>query len=1194
MTLYELYNLYKKHPQIQALSKLLADRAGNISITGAIASSVSLVSAAIYDKALSSVLFIADDQESAAYLYNDLSQILGQDEVLFFPSAYKKAFKYGSVDSANEILRTEVLNRIAQNQNADNADNADFRRLNKDEIIRKNLRHPRNLRSILVISYPEAVAEKVITSTALREKILTLTVGESVDTEFVIEVLLNAGFERVDFVYEPGQFSNRGSIIDIFSFSNELPYRVDFFGNEVETIRLFDIETQLSTESRQVVAIVPDIHTIKKTDETVSFLNFIPDDSLLVFNDYLFVRDKINQLYDDSLVAANESGKKADLKDRLITGDDFLEQISSYQKIEFSARKTKRHAELDSASPKRNGIAGQARKDEWVEVAFQTAVQPLYHKNFDLVVSSFKDFLKDGYKLYILSDSTKQTDRIQAIFEDKGENISFTPVLRTLHEGFIDHDLSVCFFSDHQLFDRFHKYTLKSDKARSGKVLLTLKELNQFQIGDYVTHIDHGVGRFGGLFKQDINGKKQEVIKLVYKDDDIIFVSIHNLHRISKYKGKEGEPPKINKLGTGAWERLKERTKSKVKDIARDLIKLYARRKAEQGFAFSPDTYLQQELEASFIYEDTPDQVKATADVKQDMEKLLPMDRLVCGDVGFGKTEVAMRAAFKAATDGKQVAVLVPTTVLALQHYKSFRERLKDFPCRVDYLSRARKTSDVKAILHDLQEGKIDILIGTHKLVGKEVKFKDLGLLIIDEEQKFGVSVKEKLKALKVNVDTLTMTATPIPRTLQFSLLGARDLSIINTPPPNRYPIQTEVYPFGEEIIKEAIEREMNRNGQVFIINNRIQNIYELEAMVKKAVPEARIAVGHGQMNPEKLEEIIVDFIDYEYDVLIATTIIESGIDIPNTNTIIINNAHQFGLSDLHQLRGRVGRSNRKAYCYLLAPPMSTLTPEARRRLQAIETFADLGSGFHIAMQDLDIRGAGNMLGAEQSGFIADLGYETYMKIVNEAMHELREEYLSPTLSKGEGDTTDKPSAIDTPFANANSPSLGGGWGEVLDCQIESDLELLFPNDYIENISERMTLYRELDNIDNETDLRAFEKRLEDRFGKLPEEAEQLMIALRLRWLAMQLGFEKVVLKNERMIGYLVSNLKSGYYQTDAFGNILTYMTTHPRDCQLKEQNARRSVSIKNVKTIEQAYSILLEMKGKKEEEEMRFDPKRK
>ena len=1101
---------------MQAVSEILQNNfVGGITVSGLQGSAQALVTAAAHTKRNQSSLFIANDKETAAYIYNDLVQVLGIDEVFYFPTSYKKAFKFGQIDSANEILRTDVLNRLSSDSN-----------------------------QLLIISYPEAIAEKVITSVALKEKILTLSVGENIDTEFIIDLLTEYGFDRVDFVYEPGQFSARGSIIDIFSYSNELPYRVDFFGNEVETIRLFDIETQLSTESKQSVNIVPDIHRDKKT-ETISFLDFIPQDSLLLFNDVILLKDVINQLYDDSLVAANANADVktpnlgvSTMKKHLITGDDFLNQLTSFANIEFATR---------------------AHLPKSTVIDFKTSPQPLFHKNFDLVFSTFKQHVLDGYKLYIMSDSVKQTDRIKAIFEDKGEPIPFTAVLKTLHEGFIDHDLSTCFFSDHQLFDRFHKYSLKSDRARTGKVVLTLKELNQFQIGDYVTHIDHGVGKFGGLFKQEVNGKKQEIIKLVYKDDDIIMVSIHNLHRIAKYKGKEGTPPSINKLGTGAWERLKDRTKKKVKDIARELIQLYAKRKAEKGFSYSPDTYLQQELEASFIYEDTPDQLKATADVKGDMEKLLPMDRLVCGDVGFGKTEVAMRASFKAVTDSKQVAILVPTTILAMQHYKSFKERLSDFPCTVEYFSRARKASDVKDILQRLQEGKIDIIIGTHKLVGKDVKFKDLGLLIIDEEQKFGVSIKEKLKTLKVNVDTLTMTATPIPRTLQFSLLGARDLSIINTPPPNRYPIQTELHSFNPEIIKEAIEREMTRNGQIFIINNRIQNIYELEDMVKKVVPQARICVGHGQMDPVKLEKIIVDFIDYEYDVLIATTIIESGIDISNANTIIINNAHSFGLSDLHQLRGRVGRSNRKAFCYLLSPPLSSLNPEARRRLQAIETFADLGSGFHIAMQDLDIRGAGNMLGAEQSGFIADLGYETYQKILNEAVHELKDEEFAELYA-------------DEIKEHANDHKF------VTDCQIESDLELMFPTDYIENVSERITLYRELDNLNTEEELMAFEQRLIDRFGSLPEEALRLLTALRLRWLAMQLGFEKVVLKNERLIAYLVYNLNSPYYQTDTFGAILSYMTTHPQNCKLKEQNSRRSVSIKNIKTIEEGYEVLIDM----------------
>jgi transcription-repair coupling factor (superfamily II helicase) len=1107
LTLYELYHLYAKHPQVKALNESLANShstENSQQVTGLQASARALVAAAVYKAQGCPTLFIADDQEQAAYLYNDLAQILGMDEVLFFPSAYKKNIKYAQIDPPSEILRTDVLNKIVESgkQKTENS----------------------TTNSQLIVSYPEALTEQVMAPETLRKQILTLSVGEEVDMEFVIELLLSHHFERVDFVYEPGQFSCRGSIIDIFSFSNEMPYRVDFFGNEVETIRLFDIETQLSTEACERVSIVPDIHRRQKGGQSVSFFEFISPETLLMANNFEFVFDKISQNADNI---------------------DF--RRLNFQRIEFSSRNNDRH-------------------NDGSTIEFHTSPQPLYHKNFDLVVSSFKEFLDKKYKLYILSDSVKQTDRIRAIFDDKGETIPFIPVLRTLHEGFIDHDLAACFFSDHQLFDRFHKYTLKSDKARNGKVSLTLKELNQFQLGDFVTHIDHGVGQFGGLFKQEVNGKTQEVIKLIYKDNDIIFVSIHNLHKISKYKGKEGEPPKINKLGTGAWERLKERTKTKVKDIARDLIKLYARRKAEKGFAFSPDTYLQTELEASFIYEDTPDQIKATADVKADMEKPLPMDRLVCGDVGFGKTEVAMRAAFKAATDDKQVAVLVPTTVLAMQHYNSFRERFANFPVRVDYISRARKTADVKRILADLQEGKIDIIIGTHKLVGKEVKFKDLGLLIIDEEQKFGVSTKEKLKAMRVNVDTLTMTATPIPRTLQFSLLGARDLSIINTPPPNRYPVQTELYPFDEEIIREAVEYEMQRNGQVFIINNRVQNIFQLEAMVKKAVPKARIAVGHGQMNAEKLEEIIVDFIDYEYDVLIATTIIESGIDIPNANTIIINNAHHFGLSDLHQLRGRVGRSNRKAFCYLLAPPLSSLTPEARRRLQAIETFADLGSGFNIAMQDLDIRGAGNMLGAEQSGFIADLGYETYLKIVNEAMHELQEENTTTTL----------------PLANTTSSSESLG-NFVLDCQIDTDLELMIPTLYVENVSERMSLYRELDNLSTDDELQRFTRRMEDRFGKLPLEVQQLITAVRLRRVAMQLGFEKIVLKNKRMIAYLVSNLNSAYYQSDAFGAVLNYIATHPRDCQLKEQNSRRSISIQDVTTVDRAFEILEEIKSGKE-----------
>ena len=1069
-------------------------------------SSSALVIASLFNANPQNHIIIRDDADEAAYLYNDLKQILSTEDVFYFPSAFKKAIKLTQLDTSNEILRTEVLNRLAN-----------------------------TTKPCLIVTSPESLLQKVVSATSMQNQMLRMNVGENIGIDFIVEMLLEYGFQRVDFVYEPGQFSVRGSIVDIFSFANELPYRCDFFGDEVESIRIFDIETQLSKEKVTEVAIIPDFQR-NKSIELVSIFDFISANTLLSFINVSFVRERLNQLYNEQLIKSNESGHQAPhLKKTLISGDDLMEQIDKFRKIEWCER---------------------AYFQQKTSVEFKTSPQPVFHKNFDLVADNLHQRLVDGYKLYIMSDSVKQTDRITAIFADRGDEISFQAVKNTLHEGFIDHDLSLVCYSDHQIFDRFHKYQLKTDKTRLGKVVMTLKELNQFQIGDYMVHVDHGVGKFGGLVRTNVNGKMQEMVKLIYRDEDIIFVSIHALHRISKYKGKEGEAPRINKLGSGAWERLKERTKTKVKDIARELIKLYAKRKAEHGFQYSPDSYLQQELEASFIYEDTPDQVKATADVKKDMESILPMDRLVCGDVGFGKTEVAMRAAFKAATDGKQVAVLVPTTVLALQHYNSFKERFKDFPVTVDYLSRARTTNQTKEVLERLAKGEIDIIIGTHKLVGKSIKFKDLGLLVVDEEQKFGVTVKEKLKKMKVNVDTLTMTATPIPRTLQFSLMGARDLSIINTPPPNRYPVQTEIHLFDEDVIKEAIQLEMNRNGQVFFINNRIQNIYVIENLIKRLVPGCRVAVGHGQMPADKLEQIIVDFIDYEYDVLVATTIIESGIDIPNVNTIIINSAQNFGLSDLHQLRGRVGRSNRKAFCYLMAPEMSLLTPEARRRLQALETFAELGSGFNIAMQDLDIRGAGNMLGAEQSGFIADLGYEIYQKILNEAIHELKDEEFAELYAEEREVNTSS-----TAFVN--------------DCQIDSDLEVLFSVDYIENVSERISLYRELDNIETETELHEFEKRMEDRFGKIPAEGQSLMLVVRLRWLAMRYGIEKLVLKNERMTAFLVSNPQSPYYQSEPFGKLLQYMTSNPRKCQLREQNHRRSVIFSDVKTVEKAFEIL-------------------
>ena len=1060
-------------------------------------------------------VFILGDLEEAGYFYHDLTQVLGTERILFFPSSFRRSVKYGQKDAANEILRTEVLSRLQKGEEG-----------------------------LCIVTYPDALAEKVVSRQELSENTLKLHVGERVDTGFITDVLHSYGFEYVDYVYEPGQYAVRGSIIDVFSFSSEYPYRIDFFGNDVESIRTFEVDSQLSKEKKESIVIVPDLAVTGKV--TTSFLDFIPKDTTLAMRDFLWLRERIQDVHDESLTPQALASQEAEenggitLEGKLIDGSEFTVRALDFRRMEFGNKPT--------GTPD-------------ATLTFHTTAQPIFHKNFDLVAESFKEYLNRGYALYICSDSTKQTDRIKAIFEDRGDRIQFTAVERTLHEGFADDTLKLCLFTDHQLFDRFHKYNLKSDKARSGKVALSLKELNQFTPGDYVVHTDHGVGRFSGLVRIPNGDTTQEVMKLVYQNEDVVFVSIHSLHKVSKYKGKEGEAPRLNKLGTGAWEKLKERTKTKIKDIARDLIKLYSQRREEKGFAYSPDSFLQRELEASFIYEDTPDQSKATADVKQDMERDMPMDRLVCGDVGFGKTEVAIRAAFKAVADNKQVAVLVPTTVLAYQHFQTFRDRLKGLPCRVEYLSRARTAAQAKAVIKGLEAGDVNILIGTHRILGKDVKFKDLGLLIIDEEQKFGVSVKEKLRQMKVNVDTLTMTATPIPRTLQFSLMGARDLSVISTPPPNRYPIQTEVHTFSEEVIADAINFEMSRNGQVFLVNNRIANLPELKAMILRHIPDCRIAIGHGQMEPAELEQIIFGFVNYDYDVLIATTIIESGIDIPNANTIIINQAQNFGLSDLHQMRGRVGRSNKKAFCYLLAPPLSSLTPEAKRRLQAIENFSDLGSGIHIAMQDLDIRGAGNMLGAEQSGFIADLGYETYQKILSEAVHELKTDEFAELYAdelKGEG--------------------VISGEEFVEECQVESDLELLLPANYVTGSSERMLLYRELDGLTLDRDVDAFRSRLEDRFGPIPPETEELLRIVPLRRLAARLGVEKVFLKGGRMTLFFVNNAESPYYQSAAFGKMIDYMMKYTRRCDLREQNGRRSMLVKDIPNVETAVSVLLEI----------------
>ena len=1128
MIITELQQLYATHPNVEGMCKLLKDNSvRHLYCSGLCASAASLFSSVLVQRAECPFVFILGDLEEAGYFYHDLTQILGTGQVLFFPSSFRRAIKYGQKDAANEILRTEVLSRLQKGEEG-----------------------------LCVVTYPDALAEKVVSRKELGDKTLKLHAGEKVDMDFVTEVLRSYGFEYVDYVYEPGQYAVRGSIIDVFSFSSEFPFRIDFFGDEVESIRTFEVESQLSKEKKEEIVIVPDLSRSLEQGGNggmVSFLDFLRPDTLLAMRDFLWLRERIQVVHDESLTAqaiaaceAEENGAIS-LEGKLIDGGEFTLRALDFRRMEFGTKPT--------GTPD-------------ATVAFSTVAQPIFHKNFDLVAESFRDYLSRNYTLYICSDSLKQTDRIRAIFEDRGDNISFTPVERTLHEGFADDTLRLCIFTDHQLFDRFHKYNLKSDKARSGKVALSLKELNQFTPGDYVVHTDHGVGRFTGLVRIPNGDTTQEVMRLVYQNDDVVFVSIHSLHKVSKYKGKEGEAPRLNKLGTGAWEKLKDRTKTKIKDIARDLIKLYSQRREEKGFQYSPDSFLQRELEASFIYEDTPDQSKATADVKADMESARPMDRLVCGDVGFGKTEVAIRAAFKAVADNKQVAVLVPTTVLAYQHFQTFKERLKGLPCRVEYLSRARTAAQTKSVVKGLAGGEVNILIGTHRILGKDVKFKDLGLLIIDEEQKFGVSVKEKLRQLKVNVDTLTLTATPIPRTLQFSLMGARDLSVIQTPPPNRYPIQTEVHTFSDEIITDAINFEMSRNGQVFFVNNRISNLSELKAMIERNIPDCRVCIGHGQMEPAELEKIILDFVNYDYDILLATTIIESGIDIPNANTIIINQAQNFGLSDLHQMRGRVGRSNKKAFCYLLAPPLSSLTPEAKRRLQAIENFSDLGSGIHIAMQDLDIRGAGNMLGAEQSGFIADLGYETYQKILSEAVRELKtDEFADLYADELKGDGTIS------------------GEQFVDECQVESDLELLLPAAYVTGSSERMLLYRELDGLTLDKDVDAFRVRLEDRFGPIPPETEELLRIVPLRRLAARLGTEKVFLKGSRMTLFFVSNLDSPYYQSLAFGKIIAYMMKYTRRCDLREQNGKRSMVVKDITTVEEAVAVLQEIVAMQVEE---------
>ena len=1133
MKIQELLTSYACLSQTKAFIETLRKKnPQTIVLDGLKASSVPLLFASIATKYPRTMLFVMNDDESSGYFYHDLTQMLGEDAVLYFPSSYRRAIKYAQKDPASEILRTEVLSKLSEGK------------------------------PLYVVTHPEALAEKVVTRKSLGSHMLSLEQNQTVDVSDITRQLRELGFKEVDYVYEPGQFALRGSILDVFSFSHEYPFRIDFFGDEIDSIRTFEVEDQLSRERCSRIEIVPEMSSV---EEKESLLKFLPADAVLVFHNYRYVCDMIENTYKEGFssqamterlegateLERSEIEREMRRELQIIASSQFIADSEPFRRVELSGSVHGDNAAQSSAS-----------------ILFHTNPQPLFHKNFELLTKTLEDYQLQGYDIYMLADSQKQLERLKEILHDV-----FTPVDHTLHEGFVDDDLRACFFTDHQIFDRFHKYNLKSDKARSGKVALTLKEIQQFEIGDYVVHVDHGIGKFMGLVRMPITtatGEQayQEMIKIQYQHGDSIYVSIHSLYKVSKYKAQDnGQPPRMSFLGTGQWERLKERTKKHIKDIARDLIRLYSKRRTQRGFAFSHDTYMQHELEASFLYEDTPDQLKATQDVKADMETARPMDRLVCGDVGFGKTEVAVRAAFKAAVDGKQVAVLVPTTVLAYQHFRTFSGRLKDMPVRVDYLTRARTTKQTTALLKDLEAGKIDILIGTQKLIGKNVKFHDLGLLIIDEEQKFGVSAKEKLRQMKTNVDTLTMSATPIPRTLQFSLLGARDLSVIQTPPPNRYPIQTEIHTFSPEIIVDAINFEMSRNGQVYFVNNRISELIHLSELIKKYIPDARVAIGHGQMKPEELEKIVLDFSNYDYDVLLSTTIVENGIDIPNANTIIINGAHNFGLSDLHQMRGRVGRGNRKAFCYLLAPPLSALPPDSRRRLEALENFSGLGSGINIAMQDLDIRGAGNLLGAEQSGFISDLGYETYQKILNEAMAELRNE-------EDINDIVDQPSSQTGAAANhVQSPMLNVQW--VADCTLESDLEMYFPDQYVPSDSERMLLYRELDHVRDDQELEAYRVRLKDRFGAIPHVAEELLQVVRLRRLGILLGCEKILLKQGSMFMFFVSNDRSPFYQSAVFGRIIDYIGQNVRRCNLREQKGKRSMVISNVPTVEEAVRIL-------------------
>lgn len=1137
MKIEELRTLYASLPQLGALTKVLKDgKTRHISLNGLVASAPALFFAAFAERCPYPILFILEDADTAGYFHNDL-KALGIEPFLL-PSSYRRAVKYGQRDAGSEILRTETMAALSAEKTEG--------------------------KPLYIVTEPSALAERVVSKERLNDQTIRLETGQEVEVVALEKQLRALGFQEVDYVYEPGQFAVRGSILDVYSYSSEYPFRIDFFGDEIDTLRTFEVETQLSLQKRKQVEIVPELAQADH-EQLTSFLHLLPEETLIVTKDLHNVADRIGKIFDEGFSKSAQTEQ--------MEGKSEVEQEAIRQQMLAETKLIGRGKFLtDALGFRRIETATSPTHTAEAVITCETTPQPLFHKNFDLLLQTLRDDAAGGKRVFILADSQKQNDRLREIFASKvsesgGAPVAFTPVDRTLHEGFNDETLGMALYTDHQIFDRFHKYTLRSDKAKQGKMALTMKELREMEPGDFVVHVDFGIGKFAGLVRVPAGESYQEMIRLVYQHGDIADVSIHSLYKISKYRRAEsGEAPRLSILGSGAWNKLKEKTKKRIKDIARDLIKLYAQRRHERGFAFSADNYMQHELEASFLYEDTPDQLKSTQQVKHDMESPRPMDRLVCGDVGFGKTEVAIRAAFKAACDNKQVAVLVPTTVLAFQHFKTFSKRLQGMPVRVDYLSRARTTKQTRQVTEDLAAGKIDILVGTHKLIGKSVKWKDLGLLIIDEEQKFGVATKEKLRQLKTNVDTLTLSATPIPRTLQFSLMGARDMSIMRTPPPNRYPIQTEIATFSSEVIADAINFEMSRGGQVFFVNDRIAGLAPIAEMIHKYVPDCRVGIGHGQMSPEELEKIVMGFMNYDYDVLLSTTIVENGIDISNANTIIINDAHRFGLSDLHQMRGRVGRSNRKAFCYLLAPPLANLTADARRRLEALETFSELGSGFSIAMQDLDIRGAGNLLGAEQSGFMEDLGYETYQKILTQAVTELKndefQDLYAEQIAQGEAISGDD---------------------FVDDCAVESDLEMYFPDNYVPGSSERMLLYRELDNIERDEELEAYRQRLIDRFGPVPRQGEELMLVVPLRRVGRRLGCEKIILRQGRMQMQFVSNTQSAFYQSAAFGRVINYIGYHPRRCNLKEKNGKRSMVVSQVASVKEAVEILKEIDEEKQ-----------